>query len=151
RVYFDVQLNTSGGLFGGPSKGFYLSAPDGTRLIPTFADDPPAFTLPQTGQYTILVDERDYGFFRELDATGAYRFAVFEVPATTHDSLTIGQPVSGTIATPGQEKAYTFTGSVGQRLALDVVSLPNFNLGLRLLRPDGTSFWPASLSDRDAF
>jgi RHS repeat-associated protein len=92
-------------------------------------------TLPVTGTYTILI---------EPYATGSMTLKLYDVPADASGTITPGGPAA-TIANtvPGQNGRLTFTGSPGQRVALNA-SVSNIGGGTNgafaaILNPDGST------------
>jgi YD repeat-containing protein len=113
--------------------------PDGSGLIspnrscgPTFVD---ATTLPVSGTYTILMDA-------DGTATGNATFTLFAVPQDPPGSIATGGPaVTLTASVPGQNPKLTFSGTAGQRIALNVtaVSTTLQCLYVRIFNPDGSN------------
>lgn len=104
-------------------------------------------TLSVTGDYRLVV----YG---NGTATGAYSFRTWDVPADPAPvEIVSGQLVEESITTPGQRREYTFDGSAGERFFFDVInagSSPNF-FGFTIIRPDGSTLFAESGSDRTTF
>src|SRR5262249_49468597 len=94
-------------------------------------------TVGPAGTYYLTIDARS-------GQTGSYQFKVWNVPAPTTTSLTPGQPVSGSIGVPGQQDRYTFGGTAGQRVFLDVLGSAGSSLAFTLLGPDGSTLLAAS-------
>jgi len=64
------------------------------------------------GSYNVVVDPTDAN-------VGSARLSLYDVPADLSGSITIGgSPVTASIGTPGQNAAYTFTGSATQHVNL---------------------------------
>ncbi len=114
RTYFQ-ELSDSNGYYGatwvlfGPNNQQITSGSIGGDLTPT---------LPAAGTYTLdIYNNASY-------SSGTYSFEPFENvdPSTT---LTLGKPVSGTIANPGDEATYTFTGAPDQRVYFNSLGLPS--------------------------
>ena len=69
-------------------------------------------TLPSSGTYSLVV------YNSTSFSSGTYSFeAIQNVNPTV--SFTLGQEITGTIANPGDEASYTFTGAAGQRIFVD--------------------------------
>ena len=68
--------------------------------------------LKDPGTYTVRING-------DRTATGGYSFTVLPVPATVVTPATVGQPVTGSIGSPGQWAEYTFTASAGQAVYLE--------------------------------
>ncbi|MHC5537474.1 beta strand repeat-containing protein, partial [Singulisphaera rosea] len=99
---------------GGRSGTWTLIGPYGTQVFSgALATDSGRITLPTTGVYTLVLQG-------DLNATGTSSdsFTVRSVADTT-TALTLGTPVSDSIATPGQKKSYTFTLSTSTTLWFD--------------------------------
>ncbi len=90
-------------------------------------------TLPQTGIYTFFIDN--------AYLTGSTTFTLYDVPPDITGPITPdGAPVTFTNTAPGQNGKLTFTGTAGQRVAVQISSVTGF-LGayLWLYKPDGTN------------
>ena len=83
--------------------------------------------LPYTGKYFLRVSGNER-------AGNEYEFEVVTSELTTEE-LNLGTLITGEIAESGDQKAYTFEGTVGQLLHFD--SLQSSNLYWRLLSPSG--------------
>ncbi len=99
------------------SNGFYgaswaLYGPNNEEIEFSYYSDTISVTLPADGNYTLVVSNDSYY------GTSSYSFDAFQNvdPITT---LTLGTPVSGTIANLDDEATYTFTGTAGQILYLN--------------------------------
>jgi RHS repeat-associated protein len=100
-----------------------IKNPDGSTLVSptnfgtfgnTFVD---TLTLGQSGTYTIAIDPQGNG-------TGSARFSLYDVPADTTGSITIGGPAQNvSIATPGQNATLTFAGTTGKNIHLTLSSV----------------------------
>jgi predicted small integral membrane protein len=93
-------------------------------------------TLPDTGTYTILLDPRD-------DATGALTAQLTTVAADATATLTAGGPAR-TVATttPGQNAAFSFAGTAGQRVFLNFTGgtfASSTQAKVTVSQPDGTA------------
>jgi hypothetical protein len=123
---------------GSASHRMRLLKPDGNELTSAISlcanDMIDAVTLPTPGVYTLVIDP--YG------TTGG------QIQVTLHNvmdaggPLTLGQPMSATLTTPGQRALWTFTGSANQRVSALVNSSTITSCGsayhrMRLLKPDG--------------
>ncbi len=105
RLYYDGTANSG-------NIDVYLEGPSGERLISANVDTQSGpFGLPEAGTYTLVV----YG---NGATTGSYGFDLRQ-SAQPITPLTLGNPVTGTIASPGDQAAYTFTGTAGERLYYD--------------------------------
>jgi RHS repeat-associated protein len=96
-------------------------------------------TLQSNGTYTIQVDPTG-------SVTGSITLTLYTVPADISGTITPGNgtqtPTAFTIGTPGQGAAYTFTGTLNQRISIQLQpptsgsSIPSGYV--RLIKPDGT-------------
>ena len=128
-----------------PSSWVSIQNPDGTTLVSQtavfstgkFVDTQ---TLPQTGTYSILIAPWSNG-------TGSMTFQLFSVAADLSGAVTptaAGAGIASSFTSPGQNGVYTFSGTVGQRIAVDLepVSLSgtfgNYE-EVFLKKPDGTT------------
>lgn len=131
-------------LSGSISQGYYISItnPDGTTLVgssccgTTFVD---ATVLPMTGTYTIAIDAAGVG-------TGSLTLTPYNVPADPTSAITPGgAAVQLTSTTPGQNFAFTFSGTAGQRISLTVAKTGlAYGYWLTVKNPDGTTLVPTS-------
>jgi RHS repeat-associated protein len=127
-----------------PSSWVSIQNPDGSTLVSqtavfttgAFVD---TVTLPQTGTYSILVSPWSNG-------TGSITFQLYSVAADLSGQVTptaAGVAIQSSFTSPGQNGVYTFSGSQGQRIAVDLhpVSLSgtfgNYEL-VSLKKPDGS-------------
>jgi hypothetical protein len=122
--------------------------PDQSTLSPTRAFaradsfiDP--LTLPATGQYKVVLDPKG-------KATGAVTVTAYDVPADKSVALTLGSPTNNTIDVPGQRASFTFAGTIGQRVSLNVQS-SDFNGTISLLRFGGASLASVAISPAGGF
>jgi hypothetical protein len=114
-----------------------LLRPDGTTLVSkpfsTSGITLDRTELPATGMYTILVDPSSY-------VTGAVTATVYDITADVTATIVPGGPaVQVTTTSAGQNARVTFTGSVGENVALDVSGVTITSGTVSLLRPDGTT------------
>jgi hypothetical protein len=99
-------------------------------------------TLPTRGTYTVLVDPA------QDTVISAVTVRLWSVPANVTGTIEVGGPVvTASNSTPGQNAAYTFTGTSGQNvwLSLTNVSLAAGSLAatsavlkVSILKPDST-------------
>jgi RHS repeat-associated protein len=127
-----------------PSSWVSIQNPDGSALVSQtavfttgkFVD---TVTLPQTGTYSILISPWSNG-------TGSMTFQLFSVAADLSGQVTptaAGVAIQSSFTSPGQNGVYTFSGSQGQRIAVDLhpVSLSGTFASYEevfLKNPDGT-------------
>ncbi|MBE9078257.1 cadherin domain-containing protein [Romeria aff. gracilis LEGE 07310] len=135
RLYFDSMMNSSG------SWALYNSGNqqvEGTNLNSDFE-----VILSQTDTYTLVLQGN-------RNSPIDYQFQII-TPETTTADLILGNSISGTIAEKGEQDVYTFTGSIGQRLFLDVLAYSgNHVQKLYLYSPSGVIYLDRSLSSGDA-
>ena len=108
-----------------------LLSPNGTRIGETqTCNDLARMELPAAGTYTVRI----HG---DRATTGAYAFQVLSVPATTTTSISVGQPVAGSVGRIGQEALYTFDAAAGSTVTAHATGACVDGLLWELLRPDG--------------
>jgi hypothetical protein len=74
-----------------------------------------AITLPDPGTYSILVNP-------DTIAMGSLTLTLYSVPADLSGTITPNGPtVPVTLSAPGQNASYTFTGTMGQRVAIGAI------------------------------
>jgi hypothetical protein len=114
-----------------------INGPDGSKLVaPTYFGTNGGFvdavTLPRTGTYTILVDPQG-------TTTGSATLTLHDVPAdATAPIEPDGPAASAQTSVPGQNAAFTFAGSSGERVSLKVGPLC-CSARVSLVAPDGTT------------
>jgi RHS repeat-associated protein len=115
-----------------------IRKPDGSTLVvPTYFGTAGGFldtaTLPTSGTYTILIDP-------ESASTGSATLTLYDVPADVSGAITPGgASVTSTIGTPGQNAAYTFSGTANQRVSLKLTNSSIVSGTARFLKPDGST------------
>jgi hypothetical protein len=102
-----------------------LTGPQAFAAAPTFIDP---ITLTQTGTYKLVLDPK-------AKAKGSVTLTGYDVPADTSAALTLGTPATGTTTVPGQRNMFTFSGTLNQRVSLNVLS-SDFGGTISLLKPD---------------
>src|SRR5262249_48844682 len=109
RIYFKGLLDSPSS-----SASAYLYSPDNGFVSQVNLEASMQWTLPSTGVYLLAVEGVQAG------AAGAvsYQFELFDNVNPTA-GLTLGQEVSGSLVTPGDQASYTFTGTAGQRIYFD--------------------------------
>jgi hypothetical protein len=96
------------------------------------------------------------------DETGTYRFRVWDIPDPQQFTIAIGDTVSdgvpgagaGNIETPGVQDSYSFNGTSGQTILVDLQARSGLTqLNWRLEAPDGTVIFndPLFREDRGPF
>ncbi len=97
------------------STSWRVIGPEGTVVFGPngLGQDSGPDTLTETGTYTLMVEGN-------VNQTGQadYSFTVYPV-GTSHTPLTVGQSVTGTLATPGSTNDYDFTVAKSTKLLFD--------------------------------
>jgi RHS repeat-associated protein len=143
RFYFDLTARTAPG-----NSVWKLFDPYGNQLFfkpfnDTTLSDVDVLTLAQPGDYTLMVE----GAITDTDP-GTYTFNVQPAPIKTM-ALTLGDVVSGALATAGKQDQYTFTLPGATQLYFD--SFTNIlNLTWTLTGPAGTSASSSFAGDVDS-
>jgi hypothetical protein len=99
--------------------------------------------LTQDGTYKVVLNPK-------LKATGSVTVTAYDVPADTSAALTLGTPATGTVSVPGQRAMFTFSGTLGQRVSLSVLSSA-FSGTIKLLRPDLTELGSINVGPAGGF
>jgi hypothetical protein len=153
RVFVDIR-SVRGSCAFTSDLGWELLRPDGSAFGPfeifSVCIDRGPLTLDASGIWRLVARAPEDG-----DGTGPYELAVHSVPAPQTFPMAIGTevgpgqpaPGAGEIETPGVEDRYTFEGTAGQRVFVDIRSVRGTcafagDLGWELLRPDGTPLSP---------
>ncbi|WP_344136373.1 hypothetical protein [Luedemannella flava] len=110
----------------GPDGSIVASA-SGIPESGTFID---ATAVPATGAYTIVVDPAD-------DAVGHITIRAYTVVDQALTTEIGDTPTATSITTPGQNATWTFQGTAGQRVALDLTTTAT-GMRLSITKPDGT-------------
>jgi hypothetical protein len=71
-------------------------------------------------------------------------------PATSTSALTLGAVINGTLAGPGDEARFTFTGAAGQRLYYDSLQSLFNPVNVRLITPSGANDFISANADYDS-
>jgi RHS repeat-associated protein len=100
-------------------------------------------TLSSAGAYTLLVE----GSIGDTGTVG-YSFNVAAI-ADTSQAMTLGSPVSGTLAAPGEQDSYTFNLAAGAQLYFDSLS-NNGGMTWSLTGPAGAAVSNRSFTASDA-
>jgi hypothetical protein len=123
-----------------------IKKPDGTTLTSKAIFPSSGFidvqTLPVTGTYTISIQPNN-------NATGSQTLTLYDVPADLSGTITPGgAAVTPTTTTPGQNARYTFSGTSGQRISLNITGVSLAPSGsyetVTILKPNGTTQASAS-------
>lgn len=93
-----------------------------------------AFTLPDTGTYTIVINNF-------VTNAGNTTMTLYSLPAAVTGTLTMnGPPVTVTTSAPGQEAIMTFSGTAGQRMSMKVSGTLPARSRLFITGPNGQDF-----------
>jgi YD repeat-containing protein len=122
RVFYKATVNSSNILAN-------LQGPDNEQLFTQGTALP--IILPVAGTYTLVLSGSG-------PATGGYGFDLLQ-SAFSVAALTLGTPITGTLANPRDQAAYTFTGTAGQRIAFDDLATGVLGFNVHLVSPSGTS------------
>ena len=129
------------------AANFELIGPDDSFLgYATLGEDFVA-TLPDDGEYTIVVDGLS------SSASVDYSFRVLRQPDPTVTPLTFGTTYAGDLG-PAARTDFTFTGAVGQRIFFDSLDTDYGDAEYRLVDPDGNtiySFYNSASSDSSQY
>ncbi|QEL14866.1 fibro-slime domain-containing protein [Limnoglobus roseus] len=140
------QLFFDAGATSGPFW-WELQDPTGGTVFSWYLQDRPTVTLGATGTYTLRVTPSAPSEGGDVTG-GAYHFTVVDVPVTPAVPVTLGTPVTASLATPGEVDRYTFSGTEGDRVRVKVAGGANFNLRLALVGPTGEPAFADAYSDR---
>ena len=127
-----------------------LLKPDGSQLglaatyraATGFVD---ALDVPTTGTYTLVVDPTGVSM-------GTASFTVYDIATDAGGPLNLPTPApasatgTATITTPGQNALITFTGAIGQRVAVAISSSTLSGGTMSILRPGGSVLKTTGLS-----
>lgn len=131
-----LSISTSGKTFSG-TPSISIESPDGSTLVSpqanSFIDQ---FRLSRGGTYTIVVDSTNAGGGSiTLTLNDASDATTSVTPTSTGASASLSTTV------PGQNMAFTFSGTAGEVVAFQEgypSSVPNY---VSLRKPDGTNLW----------
>ena len=121
----------------GSSTTFTIFNPNGTTLVWATANVGfggwiDAITLPATGTHTILVDPYS-------NYTGNATLALYDVVDINSSITPGGGPVPVAITTPGQNARYTFSGTTGQMISLNITGVTALGTNVYIYKPDGST------------
>jgi RHS repeat-associated protein len=110
-----------------------LVGPDGSlQGIAESCNDLGRHVLATAGIYAVSISSSG-------TATGTYAFTVLAVPVVQATSITIAEPVSGSVDSIGEIREYRFSGTAGEVVYLEAQAACAANaLSWRLIGPDGT-------------
>jgi hypothetical protein len=100
--------------------------------------------LPVAGQYTIVLDPQQAN-------VGSADVNLYTVPADLSGTITPGTPLAISTTAPGQNAKYTFTGTTGQRISLDLTAVTIQNVKVTIQKPDGTTLVTKSVGTSGGF
>ncbi|WP_414529920.1 putative Ig domain-containing protein, partial [Nodularia chucula] len=119
---------------GDASNSWTIYSPNGVNLSSGNLTQSKEFFLPDAGEYTLVI-------LGKGSANNSFNLKLL-TPSQDTTALAIGTSVSGNISTKGEKDNYTFSGTAGQRLYLDVLNpQPSVN-GNRILitSPTGVNY-----------
>jgi hypothetical protein len=100
--------------------------------------------LPVAGQYKLFLDPQQAN-------VGSADVNLYTVPADLSGAITPGTPLSIATTAPGQNAKYTFTGTTGQRLSLNLTGVTIQNVKVTIQKPDGTTLVTKSVGTSGGF
>jgi len=121
-------------LSAGGSATVSIKKPDNTKSTITVTNSGgliEPLTLPTTGTYHVLIDPVN-------QTTGSITVNLYTSPADNTGLLPAGTPTTGTFVI-GQNAAYTFSGTTGQRFALNLTNDSISTANVSVLTPSGTT------------
>lgn len=133
RLYFDALGANAGG-------NWYLYGPNNVYVASSAIGADFEITLSQAGPYVLVL-------FGSSATPVLYSFQAVSSAVNLH-ALTLGPNIAGAIANPGDQEAYTFTGTPGQRILYDALDSDNLPINARLINPSGGVLWEVN-SDSD--
>jgi hypothetical protein len=135
RVFLNGTNGMSGQIGLACDVNVSIKKPDATVLAAPTCMEGTGFidtkTLPVTGTYTIVVDP-------QLHATGSVTLTLYDVPADTTGTVSIGGSTTVSNSAIGQNGTLTFSGTSGQQITVRMTSNNYFWLTVKLMKPDGT-------------
>lgn len=150
RVYLKLS---SVSLSGGSPNWATVSIrkPDGTSLVSTTVSSSGQIdtaTLPTTGTYTVLVDPLNTCY-------GSVTLNLYDVPADDTGTITAGgSSATVTTTTPGQNGTRTFSGTVDQRISLNITNVSvtgNSWVTIVIKKPDGSQLTSTTVDSSGGF
>jgi hypothetical protein len=143
RVSLDISEVTI------PNAKVKINKPDGSELASVTVSSTEAFldtkTLPVNGTYKVVVDPTSAD-------TGDVTLQLHDVPADATGVIAVETPLASSLAVPGQNASYTFSGTAGNRVAVDVSANSFDSVKIGLKKPDGSYLIPAgTISLADGF
>jgi Bacterial pre-peptidase C-terminal domain len=142
-----VSLDISGVTI--PNAQVKINKPDGSQLASVTVSSSEAFldtkTLPVTGTYKVVVDPTGAD-------TGDITLQLYDVPADASGPIAVETPLASSLAVPGRNASYTFNGTAGNRVAVDVSANSFDSVKVGVKKPDGTYLIsPVTITLADGF
>ncbi|WP_428381880.1 Calx-beta domain-containing protein [Nevskia ramosa] len=147
---YSVQATNSN--FGTFGAGLYLRSPDGRLVFGQYVYDGPqgafidSVSLDQSGSWSV--------FFDALEGrTGTASVQLFLAADQTGSAPSNGTTVNANVTVPGQQAVFSFTGTAGQRYAVNISNAvfgPN-GAQVYLQRPDGSQVGNVGVGNGSAF
>ncbi|MHB1558117.1 MAG: SdrD B-like domain-containing protein, partial [Isosphaeraceae bacterium] len=135
RLYFVGQADSPGN-----GSQYYLYNTSNGNILNNWTENNGAITLPSDGTYLLGV----WGW-NVANASDSYQFEIFENTDPTAP-LTLGTPVSGTLANPGDQATYTFSFTpaqiaAGERIVVNALDPYIGGLDAVLYDPNGNQIF----------
>ena len=92
-------------------------------------------TLDANGTYTISIDPQSGDI-------GSVDVQLFTVPADVTGPITPGTPLTATTTVPGQNALYTFSGTINQRVSVNLTNVTYGSARVSILKPDLSQLAP---------
>jgi RHS repeat-associated protein len=112
-----------------PSGSVLSSSPAWCCWRGGYADTAGAFV---TGTYKVRVSAAYF-------SGGTVTLTLYDVPPDASGAISFGAPVTSVFSTPGQNRDYTFTGSLGQVVSLNVTTGGIGDATVTVRKPDGST------------
>ena len=150
RVYLKISSVSLSG--GSPTwANVSIRKPDGTNLVSTTVSSSGQIdttTLPSTGTYAVFVDPLNTCY-------GSVTLNLYDIPADDTGTITPGgASVTATTTTPGQNALRTFSGTVDQRVSLNITNASlagNSWVTITIKKPDGSQLTSTVLDSSGGF
>jgi YD repeat-containing protein len=134
RVFYNATVNSSG-------IDALLQSPSGVQVFNVNASSQQGpYTLPEAGTYTLVI----YG---SGNTTGAFGFNLRAPLAPVDPFYMLGTPVSSSLANPGDEALYTFSGGAGQRVFYNA-TVSSSGIDALLQSPSGSVIFNVNASSQ---
>jgi YD repeat-containing protein len=137
-----ISLHSTGKTF--PEVAVEIKKPDGSLLYSQYINNGAnsafidATLLPTTGTYKILVNPY-------YQYTGSITLTLYDVTDVS-GTITMGTPITATTTTPGQNVQYTFSGTSGQKVSLNLTGVSFSQCSVYIKKPDGTNLTSTVIS-----